>query len=285
MRGDAAGPARARPGPACTGRGRPGRTARRRPAPRSAGRARPGRRRPRRRPRPSGRAGRGGSCGSSRCRRPPAPADRRGSRPTWARSPRRGRGRAGDGDGEPEGAAPPGSLSTPISPPIAAQAAARWRARARCRRSGGWWRSRPARRSRRSGARPRRPRRCRCRTPRSGPTLVRSRRATRRHATTTSPASVNFTALPARLSSTWRMRAGSPRSAGGQIRRAVGEELEVLGAGRLADDLGDALDERDEVEVDAPRGRVRPDSIFEKSRIWLMTPSSACPAPRTPSAY
>ena len=59
-----------------------------------------------------------------------------------------------------------------------------------------------------------------------------------------------MTALLARLSSTWRSRDGSPRSPIGSCGRAVGEQLEVLGLGRLGDQLGDLLDDLDQVEVD-----------------------------------
>ena len=48
-------------------------------------------------------------------------------------------------------------------------------------------------------------------------TTSRSASRSASHArTTTSPSAVNFTALPARLNNTWRIRAGSPRSAGGR---------------------------------------------------------------------
>ena len=135
--------------------------------------------------------------------------------------------------------------------------------------------------ARRPGSSPRR----RCRRPRSaaprGP--GRGRRPVRRSVTTTSPASVNFTALSTRLSSTWRRRAGSATtsSARGRDANAIGSPCawaraassppHLLASGRTS--------------TSPKSSSSLPASIFEKSRMSSMTVSSACPsgaAPRGP---
>ena len=109
-----------------------------------------------------------------------------------------------------------GCLPRPHSPPRSGPpcrrpVAARWPGPGRSRRTAGWWRRQPGRRTRTGGAgRP--PRyRSRCRLPRTAPARVSPSASSSRTMIATSPDSVNFTALPARLSSIWRMRPGSPR--------------------------------------------------------------------------
>ena len=257
------GRARARPCPACTGPGRPGRTARPRWPPRPSVEPRPGPRRPRRRPRPSGRAGRGGSCGSSRCRRRRAPAARRGSPPTWARSPQRDRGRRVSGTVNQKVLPTPSSLSTPISPPIAATS---WREMASPSPVPPYLRvveeSACEKVSKSRARRLRRRRRCRCRTPRSGPPADRRSRSAE-------PGPDDHLALGGelhRVAGQVEQHLADPgrvaAQRGRQVRRAVGEQLQVLGAGRLADQLGDALHER-------PRGRSRsPRGQGGRTRSW-----------------
>ena len=67
--------------------------------------------------------------------------------------------------------------------------------------------------------------------------------------TVTLPRSVNFTALPARLISTWRRWCGSPRTAGGTSRHDRDHELDALGRGLRGDDAAGAVDQRMQVEV------------------------------------
>ena len=109
---------------------------------------------------------------------------------------------------------------------------------------------------------------------------VRSRSAVRqRKASSTSPCSVNFTALPHRLSSTWPRRNGSPTRTRRDGRVVADQELDALVLGLVADGVGQLFQH-------ARRGRTRPvsmsslpASILEKSRMSLMMPSSECAAP------
>ena len=87
-------------------------------------------------------------------------------------------------------------------------------------------------------------------------------RSSTRAATTTSPRSVNLTALPTRLISTWRSRPGSPRSAAGTSRRDAGDELEALRVRLLGEQLDDVLDDR-------RAGRSRRDSSCELAGLDL----------------
>jgi hypothetical protein len=59
--------------------------------------------------------------------------------------------------------------------------------------------------------------------------------------TTTSPRSVNFTALLSRLTSTCRTRVTSPTSTGGHARLERGHEVQALGAGLRGDQVERAL--------------------------------------------
>ena len=143
--------------------------------------------------------------------------------------------------------------------------------------------------------------RCRCRSPRSAARRDPRRRSASRRATrtTTSPRSVNFTALPTRFSRTWRSRPGSPSTRLGHVGADVARELEPLLAGaqrqqrrRVADDLAHVerrpfqlepprLDLR-EVEdvVDDRRAAPRPTtSRCRGSR--AARPTASCPAPAT----
>ena len=101
----------------------------------------------------------------------------------------------------------------------------------------------------------------------------------------TSPASVNLIALPSRLSRICRSRAGSPTTHGGH----VGVDHGAAAPSPLRVRLPATMLERPprsaaQVEGDALPDPACPASIFEKSRMSLMTPSSASPELRMVSA-
>ena len=93
----------------------------------------------------------------------------------------------------------------------------------------------------------------------------------------TSPSSVNLIALPNRLVKTWRSRNGSPRSTGaaswGKTWIANSRPLASAGWANIA--IACSADStRLKSTVSSSRW---PDSILEKSRMSLITPSRCCP--------
>ena len=101
----------------------------------------------------------------------------------------------------------------------------------------------------------------------------RARRSTR---TTTSPRSVNLTALPTRFVSTWRRRRGrrARRRARRRRSQAVSSSPWRAPAGRAARRCPRRARARSK---SCSSSSSLPASIFEKSRMSLMTPSSASP--------
>ena len=94
--------------------------------------------------------------------------------------------------------------------------------------------------------------------------------------TTTSPASVNFTALFSRLSKTWRIRLASPTAVSGvpgSISYATSRPFFVA--------IGPIRSTTDSMQARRSNGArsssIRPASIFEKSRMSLMIERSASP--------
>ena len=90
---------------------------------------------------------------------------------------------------------------------------------------------------------------------------------------TTSPRSVNLIALPSRLMSTWRSRTGSPIRRLGTSGRASASSSRPFWWARSATVLS-----ADSISASSANSMVsrssRPASIFEKSRMSLMTDSS-----------
>ena len=112
--------------------------------------------------------------------------------------------------------------------------------------------------------------------------LARSCNVTR---TTTSPSCVNLTALPTRLAITWRSRNGSPCSAsaasGGTNCAASSSPLACAGCANIA-----STSSTTSTRLKSTASSCRwPDSILEKSRMSLMTPSRCCPDDCTASAH
>ena len=95
--------------------------------------------------------------------------------------------------------------------------------------------------------------------------------------TTTSPRSVNLIALPTRLTRIWRSRTGSPTS---RVRHVLGDEIDELEplAARSARQTGRSARRwpRADRTASAESSNL-PASIFAKSRMSLMMPSSAWP--------
>ena len=101
--------------------------------------------------------------------------------------------------------------------------------------------------------------------------------ARRSRAPTTSPCSVNLTALASRLVSTWRRRPPSPRSVPGQrVRRSRRSARRPwrAPAARASRRSSSTISRRSK---SCSSSSSLPASIFEKSRMSLMTPSSASP--------
>ena len=108
-----------------------------------------------------------------------------------------------------------------------------------------------------------------------------SARVTRR---TTSPLSVNLTALPTRLVRTCRSRPGSPRSALGTSWRMRQSSSSPLAWAASAKDPRTSRTARRRSKSTISRS-TRPASIFEKSRMSLMISSRARPEWSITSAY
>ena len=102
--------------------------------------------------------------------------------------------------------------------------------------------------------------------------------------TTTSPSAVNLTALPTRLATTCRSRNGSPRSimgaSCGMNCRASSRPLAAAGCANMASASSTASTRLKSVDSSARW----PDSIFEKSRMSLITPNRWRPEACTASA-
>ena len=104
------------------------------------------------------------------------------------------------------------------------------------------------------------------------------------HARGPSPRAVNFTALPARLSSTWRSRSGSPTHQRRDVGVEMQRELEALrrapagaaGRRRAVRSLAQARTAR-------RPSSMRPASTFCRSRMSLMISTSAVAEPLTTS--
>ncbi len=117
--------------------------------------------------------------------------------------------------------------------------------------------------------------RCRCRAPRTAASPRRPTPRPARRVTATSPRSVNLTALPSRLMSTWRSRPGSPRSADGTSGSTSAVSSRPLACG-LQRRAGRRCPRR---SLRRSKSRISssslPASILEKSRMSLMIVSSA----------
>ena len=101
--------------------------------------------------------------------------------------------------------------------------------------------------------------------------------------TSTSPRSVNFTALVSRLSTTCRMRPRSPRRAGGRL-GDVTRRRPIPFARAVGARTASAAATVSSTENGSDSSSNRPASIFEKSRMSLMIVSSASPDVRIVSA-
>jgi hypothetical protein len=103
--------------------------------------------------------------------------------------------------------------------------------------------------------------------------------ASRRTVSTTSPRSVNFTALLSRFSSTWRSRVTSPLMGRRQSAlEDVGDVQVLLGRAGPIRSIADSTHSRR--SKGCASMSMRPASIFEKSRMSLMIVSSSSPESR-----
>ena len=89
---------------------------------------------------------------------------------------------------------------------------------------------------------------------------------------------MNLMALPVRLVSTWRTRFASPRTIAGTESSMIAASVEPLGLGGRAQQVDHVVDDRAAGRTSTSSTSSWPDSILEKSRIALMTLSSASPA-------